>query len=149
MGNRLFLSILIGLTGVIFLALGPLGAADKIEAPEFVILNTKGFKRDKKGPVKLSHIKHQTEYINEKGEKPIACTECHHDYQDGKNVWKEGQPVKKCHECHDPNKSDGKKKKLQLAMHADCKTCHKTLVKEKKVKKAPFKKCNDCHGKKS
>ncbi|MBW2030928.1 MAG: cytochrome c3 family protein [Deltaproteobacteria bacterium] len=153
MKKNLLLVFLTFTLALAFLAVGAIGAEEKkIEAPEVITIETQGLKKDKKGPVIYHHKKHQEEYLNIEGKKPIACTECHHDYQDqgGKkvNVWKEGQHVRKCNECHDPNKSDGKKKKIQLAMHKNCKECHKALVKAKKVKKAPYKKCTDCHQKK-
>ena len=131
--------VLIAFTGLFFLTVGVLTAAD---APDDVKIENEGYKKDKKGPVTLSHKKHNEEY-------KVNCTECHHDFQDGKNVWKEGDPVKKCGECHDSKKKQGKVMKLQNAYHKNCKTCHKTLVKEKKSDKAPFKKCNDCHQKKA
>ena len=37
---------------------------------------------DKKGVVMLSHDKHSVDYR-------IPCTQCHHDYQGGGNVWKD------------------------------------------------------------
>ena len=128
--------ILVALTGIVFLTVGALTAAD---VPDEILIQNEGYKKDKKGPVKLSHKKHSVDY-------KIACNECHHEYKDGKNVWKEGQPVKKCSACHDPKKKQGKTKKLQNAYHKNCKTCHKAAAKE--GKKAPFKKCNNCHGKK-
>ena len=141
--KKRFLGVLtIILTGLLFLSVGVLTAADKTDSPDEVTIENKGYKADKKGPVKLNHKKHNKEY-------KVACADCHHDYKDGKNVWKEGQPVKKCAECHNPLKKDGKTKKLQNAYHKNCKTCHKALVKEKKSEKAPFKKCNDCHQKKA
>ena len=138
--KKKFLGVLtIILSGLLFLSIGVLTAAD---VPDDVTIENKGYKADKKGVVKLSHKKHSVDY-------KVACTECHHEYKDGKNVWKEGQPVKKCSACHNPLKKDGKTKKLQNAYHKNCKTCHKALVKEKKSDKAPFKKCNDCHQKKA
>ena len=129
--------VLIALTGLFFLTVGVLTAAD---VPDEIKIENEGYKKNKKGPVPLSHKKHSEEY-------KIKCTECHHDYQDGKNVWKDSDPVKKCSECHNPLKKEGKVKKLQNAYHRNCKDCHKVAVKE--GKKAPFKKCNDCHEKKS
>ena len=140
--KKRFLGVLtIILTGLLFLCVGALTAADKTDSPDEVTIQNKGYKSDKKGPVKLTHKKHNEEY-------KVACNECHHEYKDGKNVWKEGQPVKKCGECHNPKKKEGKTKKLQIAYHKNCKNCHKDLVKQKKSDKAPFKKCNDCHEKK-
>ena len=80
------------LTAIVFVAVGALTAAD---VPDEVTIENKGYAADKKGPVKLHHKKHQTDY-------KIACADCHHDYKDGKNVWKQGDPVKKCSACHDP-----------------------------------------------
>lgn len=136
MKKGLLMLVLVVLTGLVFVAVGALTAAD---VPEEIMIENQGYKADKKGPVKFSHKKHSTEH-------KVACTECHHSYQDGKNVWKEGDPVKKCADCHNPLKKEGKVKKLQNAYHKSCKTCHKKVTKE--GQKAPFKKCNDCHQKK-
>jgi hypothetical protein len=134
--NKKILSVLVVvLTGLLFLAVGALTAA---EVPDEVCISEKGYKADKKGPVKLSHKKHSTDY-------KAACADCHHEYKDGKNVWKEGDPVKKCSACHDPLAKKGNVDKLQVAYHKNCKDCHK----QDTSKKAPFKKCNDCHEKKS
>ena len=135
MKKGLLTLVIVFVTGLLFLAVGALIAAD---VPDDVTIQNEGYKQDKKGPVKLSHKTHNTEY-------KVACTECHHDFQDGKNVWKEGSPVKKCGECHNVLKKEGKVIKLQNAYHKNCKNCHKAL----EGKKAPFKKCNDCHQKKS
>ena len=120
------------------MVMGVLTAAD---VPDDVTIENKGYKKDRKGGVHLSHKKHTEDY-------KVTCTECHHEYTDGKNIWKEGQPVKKCVDCHDPNKSVGKTKKSQLAYHNNCKNCHKAAT-AAGSKNAPYKKCNDCHTKKS
>ncbi|MBW1799898.1 MAG: cytochrome c3 family protein [Deltaproteobacteria bacterium] len=141
MKKRIVTVICMALSGMIFLAVGALTAADVPDIPENVTIENDGYKRDKKGHVKLSHKKHSGDY----GSK---CTDCHHEYNDGKNVWAEGNPVKKCSECHDPLKKKNKKQyKLQNAYHKNCKNCHKTV--NKAGKKAPYKKCNNCHQKKS
>jgi hypothetical protein len=130
------------LTGLIFISVGTLIAADKQVVPDTVTIENKGYKKDKKRPVPLSHKAHSTD----KKYGPVQCADCHHVYKDGKNVWKEGDEVQKCSACHDPKKNtkEGgvKVMKLQNAYHKNCKNCHK------KEKKGPFKKCNDCHVKK-
>lgn len=108
--------------------------------PEELNIADKAFPKFKKGPVKLTHKKHAVDY-------KIACTECHHVFKEGKNVFKEGDPVQKCSACHDPVKSEGKVKKLMLAFHRNCQGCHKALDKAGKPT-GPTKKCNDCHAKK-
>jgi len=125
------------LSGFLFLSVGVLTAAD---APDEVMLDNKGYKADKKGPVKFTHKKHSTDY-------KVACADCHHVYKDGKNVWKDGDAVQKCSACHEAEGKEGGAMKLQNAYHKNCKDCHKALLEEGKPT-GPFKKCNDCHAKK-
>jgi len=101
-----------------------------------------------RGAVKLTHENHVKIY-------EIACNECHHVYEDGKNIWKEGMPVGKCEECHDERTVKGEKKlspddqkrNLKLAFHNNCRSCHKKLKKEDPETKAPTT-CGKCHEKK-
>ena len=137
MNRKLLTTLLVALTGLLFLAVGVLVAAD---VPDEITIQNTGYKRDKKGPVHFSHKKHHADY-------KLACTECHHNYENGKNVWKEGDPVKPCKQCHNPLKKQGKVPKLQIAYHKNCKNCHKHLAKAGK-KAGPYKKCSQCHQKK-
>ena len=121
----------------LFVGVGVLIAAD---CQDKVSIHSDAFKTHKKGPVNLSHKKHNVDY-------KIACAECHHVYEGGKNVYKEGDPVQACSECHDPVTSEGKVKKLMLAYHKNCQGCHKALEKAGKPT-GPTRKCNDCHAKK-
>ena len=121
----------------LFVGVGVLIAAD---CQDKVSIHSDAFKTHKKGPVTLSHKKHNVDY-------KIACAECHHVYEGGKNVYKEGDPVQACSECHDPVTSEGKVKKLMLAYHKNCQGCHKALEKAGKPT-GPTRKCNDCHAKK-
>ncbi len=105
-----------------------------------LLLETKDMKpKDLKPGVGLTHKKHNIDY-------KIGCADCHHDYKDGKNIWKEGDKVAKCVDCHAMKKKGPAKKqhKLKNAMHKNCQGCHKKLAKEKKPT-GPSKKCNDCH----
>jgi len=131
--------VLIGVTVSIalFVGVGVLTAAD---CPDEISICSDAFKTYKKGPVKLSHQKHNTDYA-------VSCTECHHVYEGGKNTYKEGDPAQKCGACHDPVKSEGKVKKLMLAYHKNCQGCHKDLKKASKPT-GPTTKCNECHAKK-
>lgn len=135
MKKGLFTLLMVAITALTFVAVGVLA---ETVVPDVIKIQNEGYKNDKKGPVTFHHKKHHEDY-------KLACTECHHTYKDGKNVWKEGDPVKKCSECHDPLKKKGKVDKLQNAYHKNCKNCHK----EHKDKNAPYRKCNDCHEKKS
>jgi uncharacterized cupredoxin-like copper-binding protein len=132
--KRGFLALTLGLiAGLTFLSVGVLTAAD---VSDMIKIENK-YKDDKKGPVTLSHKKHSADY-------KVACTECHHDYKDGKNVWNDKMPAKKCSECHDAEVKQGNADKLNLAFHKNCQSCHKEL----KGKEAPWKKCADCHAEK-
>ncbi|MCK4425118.1 MAG: cytochrome c3 family protein [Deltaproteobacteria bacterium] len=136
-----------------FVMAGVAVATDK--GPETITMDskvyaTKAYPKHKKALVTLSHAKHNVDY-------KITCTECHHVYQDGKNVWKEGDEVQKCEACHSeakaPKAKEGEpklskeekiKKYHYSAIHENCKVCHKAAVKEGKV--APTK-CTECHPK--
>lgn len=128
-------AIIIVATAAIFATAGILIAGD---VPDKISIENEGYKKDKKPAVLLNHKAHSEDY-------KVACTECHHLYEDGNNAWKDSDPVQKCSECHDPNKKQGKQYKLQNAFHKNCKNCHKEI--DPSSKKAPSKKCNDCHGK--
>lgn len=110
-------------------------AATKMPDKPITIDTKDVYKKKKKGPVVFPHAKH----------KELKCTQCHHEYKDGKNVWKEGQEVKKCSACHKDKKKD-KVVKLEKAYHNQCVKCHKKLKKEKK-KTGPVA-CKKCHAKK-
>jgi len=115
------------------------------KAPESITMNHAVFKTHKKPLVTFNHKKHHEDYH-------LACTVCHHVIKDGKNIWKQGDPVKKCTECHQGTKAKGKMPKAEKikgyyynAIHENCVGCHK--AEKKKGKKAPTA-CKDCHQKK-
>lgn len=98
-----------------------------------------------KAPVKLTHKKHAEDH-------KVACTECHHIYKDGKNVWKDGDSVEKCDKCHNEPTIQGEKKlspeqqklNLKLAFHNNCWPCHRKFKKDNPETKAPVT-CAQCH----
>ena len=153
MEKRLYPLILIAVSSMIFLTAVSLTATQKRkDAPAEIKIDNKGYKKNRYRGIKFSHEKHQDEY-KKTDKKTIACVECHHVYENSKNVWKDDDKVQKCVECHNPLKGDPKnkkQKKLQLAFHNNCKTCHKDVVKAglAKEKDAPSKKCIKCMGKK-
>ena len=142
------LAIVVFATSVVLLGLS--GAADQEVPDEISIQASLWGKGHTKSPVKLSHKKHSEDY-------KVACNECHHVYKDGKNVWKEGDKVQKCMECHNEPTIKGEKKlpkdkqklNLKLAYHNNCQACHKKLKKQDKEKygKIPTT-CIQCHPKK-
>lgn len=141
----------IGIAGVIVLAAGdrPSLAQNAMVAPEGItiskdlndlIVNNTGYKKDRRGPVKLSHTKHSLDY-------GVSCWECHHEYKDDeKNVWSPLGETQACHECHDPLKVQDKAMRLQTAYHLNCKGCHLKLAIEHK-KTGAYRECLQCHEK--
>lgn len=117
------------LLGTLFLSVVSLTAGD---LPKDIKIDGKGYEKDKKGPVAFAHQKH-AEFR--------ACIDCHHDYKD---VVEKGQSVRKCSECHDPLRKEGKAIRLQNAYHKKCRNCHKKLAKAGKPT-GPFKECSGCH----
>ena len=115
----------------------PFFALSGSEMPEKILIENKGYKSHRKGPVPFNHQAHAEDY-------GIGCDECHHIYKNGKNVWEEGDEVQKCSACHDPRESKGDVKKLQIAFHRNCKDCHR----ESGSEDAPWKRCYGCHEKK-
>ena len=115
-----------------------LSATEEQEFPEEITIDNKGYKPERKSPVLFTHYEHVDMY-------GADCTDCHHYYEDGENVWKEGDYVAKCIDCHDPVDGDGNIKNLRLSFHKNCKSCHREMVKEGNSEDAPYKKCRDCH----
>ncbi|MFC1532816.1 cytochrome c3 family protein [Thermodesulfobacteriota bacterium] len=102
-----------------------------------VIDNKDYYEKDRKGPVSFPHKKHAREY-------KLLCWECHHEYEDGKNIYSPWGATEKCSECHDPEEKQDDVMKLQTAYHLNCKICHKTLAifgDEPLV----YRKCTKCH----
>ncbi len=117
----------------------PIEAGMKAEAaviPDEIIIENQGYAEDKKKPVQFSHKKHAEEY-------GIACDSCHHVYEEGENIWKQGDPVRKCAVCHNPVADQDGVIKLQSAFHKKCRGCHEEVDRE--GKEAPYKKCTACH----
>lgn len=48
---------------------------------EVIVIDNKGYKKDRKGPCKFTHVKHAKDF-------KISCWECHHDFnKDSNNAW--------------------------------------------------------------
>ena len=105
-----------------------------------IILENLGYKKDRRGPVRLTHTKHALDY-------GVSCWDCHHEYDDAKNnIWSPLGTTQKCNECHDPLEVQDNAMKLQTAYHMNCKGCHKELA-EQNEKTGAFRKCLKCHEK--
>lgn len=143
---------LVLIAAAVFAVAGLVVAAD---APDVIKMESPLWEKHTQPIVAFSHKKHSTDY-------KLACTECHHEYQDGKNVWKEGDPVKKCEECHNiatnPKSDkegyrklsrDEKKLTLYWAIHENCKDCHTKLKRKDRAKYRDIPtSCFKCHPKK-
>jgi hypothetical protein len=122
-------------------------AADKQTAPDTITIESSLWPKLTKGPVTFPHKDHSEKL-------KIACAECHHKYEGGKNVWKEGDPVQKCQDCHNEATTQMEKKlspeqqklNLKLAFHNNCQECHKKYKKEHPESKISVT-CAGCHTK--
>jgi hypothetical protein len=126
----------IAAVGVAILIIG--GDLIAQDQPDEIVIDNKGYQPERKGPVTFTHLNHAEDY-------EVACSDCHHVYQDGKNSWEEGDPVNKCIECHDPVNNQGDVKNLRLSFHKNCKNCHRQLAEAGISEDAPFRKCAGCH----
>ncbi len=146
MSKKLISVLTVALTAMLFLTVGLLTASD---VPENIDMNSKIYSKHTKGLVTFSHKKHSDN-------KDIKCLDCHHVYKEGKNTWKEGDPVQKCEECHketgkppkDMKKAEKIKKFHKEAIHANCKGCHKKMIDKESEMGKNLRKCTGCHPKK-
>ena len=150
--TSLFVAILVALAAISYAVLAVQAHGEKLanaaaykgdtSSPslDIIIINNEGYERDRKGPVTFTHRKHALDY-------GVSCWKCHHDYEDGKNLWSPWGETLKCSECHMPSEDVDNVMNLQKAFHERCKNCHRELAKEKK-KTGPYRKCYGCHAKK-
>jgi len=117
------------------------------DVPDRVEMNSTVYETHRKPIVTFTHKKHAEDYN-------IACKDCHHVYEDGKNVWKEGDPVQKCQECHNKDKPSPDERRSMSdaekiaqfhyeALHENCQGCHKRVKMEGKPT-GPIS-CSQCH----
>ncbi|MDY6987790.1 MAG: cytochrome c3 family protein [Thermodesulfobacteriota bacterium] len=148
MKKRALLVLIISALGVAFLFAGVHATQ---QAPDSVTMHSPVFEKHKKALVTFTHKKHNVDY-------KLPCADCHHVYKDGKNVWKEGDEVKKCMACHSeakaPKAKEGEpklskaekiKKYYYSAIHENCVGCHKALKKD--AKPTGPSTCKECHPK--
>ena len=84
---------------------------------EMVIDNADAYARDQRAAVMFSHELHMD---------LLACLDCHHDYDQGKNILdedelEEGNPAIRCGSCHDADATPN----LRHAYHFQCVGCHR------------------------
>ncbi len=104
--------------------------------PDAMTIQSPTFQKRGRPPVPFPHSRHI--------EGGLSCKECHHRYDQGKNILDEaeleaGKPGIRCQECHGPKA----RLDLQTAFHRQCLDCHRTNKKEGK-KTGPFF-CGECH----
>ncbi len=108
--------------------------------PDKIVLNNKdAFKVKERPSVDFPHGLHM--------EGDLECTDCHHQYKDGKNILDEdtleqGNQGIKCASCH----ANDSKYNLREAFHMQCMGCHGKLKNE--GKKTGPRLCGQCHPRK-
>ncbi|MDJ0765732.1 MAG: cytochrome c3 family protein [Myxococcota bacterium] len=92
-------------------------------------------------PVRFPHGRHI--------DSGIACTDCHHDYQDGQNAVDESDLTPdraeqiRCAYCH--NETKGSKTSHRDAFHLQCIGCHARLIRGGVVRPSGPRLCGLCH----
>jgi hypothetical protein len=126
------------LAGLVLGILGALGSqsGSQYEPPPASTLNIPVRGARQKPPVAFSHRVHEL--------RQVACQRCHHEYQGRRNVWTQGQPVKKCQSCHGLS-PQARRLDLKNALHRQCKGCH-LLLRQQGRQAGPIE-CRDCHRK--
>src|SRR4030042_5238224 len=108
--------------------------------PDRIVLDSSKVPGKKQRPaVTFPHNRHV--------EIELPCKDCHHIYENGKNVLdesrlEEGNQDIHCSACHSPKSS----RNLKQAFHDQCMGCHKRVHKENK--KTGPRYCGECHVKK-
>ncbi|HSB05320.1 MAG TPA: cytochrome c3 family protein [Thermodesulfobacteriota bacterium] len=113
-----------------------IGSTVQAQPDKITLDHSKEFGKKERSAVPFPHNLH--------GEAGISCKDCHHVYENGKNVLdesnlEEGHLEVHCSTCH-PSKS---RIDLQQAFHNQCMGCHKQFLKEKKKTGPRF--CGECH----
>ena len=115
------------------------GSPIQAQPDKIVLDHSKDFGKKERSPVPFAHNRHI--------ESGLSCKDCHHVYENGKNVLdesklEEGNQGVRCSACHlSKTRID-----LQQAFHNQCMGCHKQFLKEKKKTGPRF--CGECHLKK-
>jgi hypothetical protein len=104
---------------------------------DVILINNQDYDKDRKGPVSFPHKAHAKDYN-------LLCWDCHHEYEDGENIYSPWGTTLLCADCHDPYEKFDEVVKLKTAYHLSCKTCHEKM---KIYGDEPFayRKCNRCH----
>jgi hypothetical protein len=161
MNKRYLITSVVAVVATLFVVAGIYAGT---QVKDEVNMENKAYAEHTKSIVMFSHLKHTKEYAEQNpGLYKAGCGECHHD-KDNKPLTnlKAGDDVKNCIECHKkPGYMTGKDAKglskeqkreyHANAIHDNCKGCHKTFNKSKKLKSkdagaAPTS-CKQCHPK--
>ena len=131
------LCLISGISCIIALTISVLTAQ-----PEKIIIdNIETFITKQRSSVDFPHGTHM--------EGELECTDCHHDYKDGKNILnedelEEGNSTVKCAYCHGGKTENDYN--LREAFHKQCMGCHRKL--DKAGEKTGPRLCGECHPRK-
>lgn len=112
-------------------------SASESEDLDTILIDNEDYEKDRKGPVLFPHKKHARDF-------KILCWDCHHEYDDGENIYSPWGDAYACIDCHDPYEKMDNIVKLQTAYHLSCKGCHEKMEIYGDEPLA-YRKCNRCH----
>ncbi len=108
---------------------------------EVMFLNSQALGPHQRPLVRFTHQKHVKVMTKLAGDEETACRACHHDHA---VFGVQGDSTgTSCADCHGPNAGTGNPVSLKMAMHKQCKACHRDM-RAKGEASGPVM-CGQCH----
>jgi hypothetical protein len=116
------------------LALSVFIAGTIVAQEDRYFIESKAFENRQRPGVEFNHLLHY---------EILECTDCHHDYVDGENIWDMYSGKNYCSDCHTVSGEDDTGMGLMQAFHEQCVGCHQETFKQ--GKNTGYIMCGECH----
>ena len=83
-------------------------AVDESDESNVIVIDNEDYEKNRQGRVVFTHTKHAKDYN-------VSCWDCHHEYDDKKNLWTPLGETLACGDCHDPSEVQEEAVRLQTA----------------------------------
>lgn len=125
----------------VLLAACLLAAPAALAQDEVMFINSDALGAHQRPLVRFTHQKHVDVMTELAGDEETACRACHHDRE---VFGVQGDSTgSSCSDCHSPGGSADNPVPLQMAMHKQCKDCHRAM-RDKGRATGPVM-CGQCH----